>query len=282
MSNSSRATPAFEGVTTEELMKIAVEMAGQTMWPADSMIHVPGDGIKKILFGIDMGVAELLVGKQMGYDCVLAHHPDARVLTFPDVLDLHIDIMVRNGVPEAEAKEAVARMKELTTATRHSANYDHAPSFARLLGMPFLNIHNPLDEIGRKRMQDAVDAHISAGSTVADVVAALNTIPEIAGAPTEVAVRLGEMDNKAGKTVVVHGAGTNGGSSLARLYYQHGTDTVIYIHCAPAESAKLRQEFPKGKNLIVSGHIASDLAGINPFIERLESMGLSITRVSGL
>jgi hypothetical protein len=38
----------------------------------------------------------------------------------------------------------------------------------------------------------------------------------------------------------------------------------------------------QGKNLVVSGHIASDVAGINPFIERLESMGLSITRVSGL
>lgn len=148
--------------------------------------------------------------------------------------------------------------------------------------MPFLNIHNPLDEIGRKRMQDAVDAYATPDSTVADVVAALNTIPEIAGAPMKVAVRLGEPGNRAGKTVVVHGAGTNGGSLVARLYYLHGVDTVIYIHCAPAEVAKLRQEFPKGKNLIISGHIASDVAGINPFIERLESTGLSITRVSGL
>jgi hypothetical protein len=270
------------GVTTEQLMQIAMEMAGQTAWPADSMIHVPGKDIKKIIFGIDMGVPEIMLGKQLGYDLVLAHHPDPRVTTFPDVLDLHTDIMVRNGIPEKEAKEAVARFKDGIAAVRHSANYDHAPSFARLLGMPYMNIHNPLDEIGRRIMQEAVDAHVGPESTVADVVAALNTLPEIKNAPTKVAVRLGALSNKAGKTVVVHGAGTNGGSTLARLYFQHGTDTVIYIHCAPAEVAKLKQEFPQGKNLVVSGHIASDVVGINPFIERLESMGLQVTRVSGL
>lgn len=270
------------GVSTEELMRIAMEMAGQTKFPADSKIHVPGKSIKKILFGIDMGVAELLVGKQLGYDCVMAHHPDPSVLSFPEVLDLHVDIAVRYGVPEREAREAVYRLKEGQALARHSANYDHAPSFARLLGIPYLNIHNPLDEIGRKRMQDAIDSRCGPDSTVEDVVAALNTIPEIKNAPTKVEVRLGSRSNKAGRTVVAHGAGTNGGASLARLYYLHGTDTVVYIHIAPTEIPKLKQEFPQGKNLVISGHIASDLAGINPFIERLESMGIEVTRVSGL
>jgi len=109
-----------------------------------------------------------------------------------------------------------------------------------------------------------------------------STLSPRSRAPTRVAVRLGEVGNAAGKTVVVHGAGTSGGAALARLYYLHGTDTIIYIHCAPAEVAKLKQEFATGKNLIVSGHIASDLAGINPFIERLECMVLTVTRVSGL
>ena len=270
------------GVTTEELMQIAVDLAGQTRWPADSKIHVPGTDIKKILFGIDMGVPELLVGQQLGVDCVLAHHPDASVTTFPEVFDLHTELMVRNGVPSEAAGDAVKKMKEAVAFARHSANYDHATSFARLLGIPYLNIHNPLDEIGRRIMQDAVDRHTTPDSTVADVIAALNTVPEIRNAPTNVELRMGDMANKAGKVVVVHGAGTNGGSALARLYFDHGTDTVIYIHLSPAEAAKLRQEFPTGKNLIISGHIASDLAGINPYIDKLESMGLTVIRVSGL
>lgn len=270
------------GVTTEELMQIAMDMAGQSRFPADSKIHVPGKNIKTILFGIDMGVPEILVGKQLGYDCVLAHHPDIGVLSFPEVFDLHVDIAVRNGVPERDIREAVDRMKHGTALQRHAANYDHAPSFARLLGMPYLNIHNPLDEIGRRIMQEAIDTACGPDASVSDVVTALEGVPEIASAPTKVEIRLGSRDNKAGKTVVVHGAGTNGGSALARLYFLHGVDTVVYIHIGAAEIPKLRAEFPEGKNLVISGHIASDAAGINPFIEKLESMSLQITRVSGL
>ncbi|HHX29556.1 MAG: hypothetical protein ACOX5Q_03030 [Bacillota bacterium] len=270
------------GVTTEQLMQIAMEMAGQTKFPADSRIHVPGKNIKKILFGIDMGVAELLVGKELGYDCVMAHHPDPSVQTFPEVLDLHVDIAVRNGVPEDEVRPVIETMKRNQRLVRHSANYDHAPSFARLLNMPYLNIHNPLDEIGRKRMQDAIDAQCGPDATVDDVMAALNTIPEIKDAPTNVELRLGKGSNKAGKTVVAHGAGTNGGAPLARVYFRNGVDTLVYIHIGAAEIPKLAAEFPEGKNLVISGHIASDVAGINPFIWRLEEMGIEVTRVSGL
>lgn len=275
-------TTSAVGVSTEDLMKIAMDMVGQTEIPADSKIYVPGANIKKIMFGIDIGVAELLVARQMNFDCVIAHHPDPGLQTFPEILDRHIDLMVENGVPENLAREAISQMKQQNAFRRHSANYDHAPSFARLLEMPFLNIHNPLDEIGRRRMQEAVDVNTKPDSTVKDVIDALYTIPEIANAPTKVELRLGRMSNQAGKTVVVHGAGTNGGFSVARLYFTHGVDTVIYIHIALPELLKLKQEFPEGKNLIISGHIASDLAGINPFVAKLESMGLSVTRVSGL
>lgn len=271
-----------DGLTTDDLMKIAMNMAGQTSIPADSRIHVPGRNIRKILFGIDMGVAEILVGKHLGVDCVMAHHPDASVLTYPDVLSLHIDLAVSAGVPRKQAAAAVERMKIASAYSRHSANYDHAPSFARLLDMPYLNIHNPLDEIGRRLMQEAVDSQTGPDSTVSGVVDALYGLPEFRNVPTKIEIRLGQPDNKAGKTVVVHGAGTNGGAAMARLYFLRGVDTVIYIHLARGELLRLQEEFPKGKNLIVSGHIASDAVGINPFIEKLESKGITVVRVSGL
>lgn len=273
---------AVKGVSTEELMFLAMEMVGQTAIPADSKVYVPGENIRRILFGIDMGVAEILLAKTMGYDCVLAHHPDPACTSFPEILDLHVELAARNGVPRGQAEEVVKRMKEAQYLQRHSANYDHAPSFARLLEMPFLNIHNPLDELGRRRMQEAVDSRTGPGSRVSDVMEALYTLAEFRRAPTKIELRLGNPDNLAGKVVVVHGAGTNGGAALASLYFRHGVDTVIYIHIAPPELAKLRQEFPEGKNLIISGHIASDAVGINPFIDKLESMGLTVTRVSGL
>lgn len=271
-----------QGITTEDLMKIAMNMVGQTEVPGDSKVYVPGKSIKKILFGIDMGVAEILVGKHLGVDCVMAHHPDQGLLTFPSVLDLHVDLAEAAGVPRELAQDAVDKMKAANAYSRHAVNYDHAPSFARLLDMPFLNIHNPLDEIGRRLMQKAVDNHTSPDSTVSDVVKALYTLKEFRNAPTDIEIRLGKPENKAGKTVVVHGAGTNGGAPLARLYYSHGVDTVIYIHLNRGDLMRLQEEFPSGKNLIVSGHMASDELGINPFIEKLESMGLTVLRVSSL
>jgi hypothetical protein len=78
----------------------------------------------------------------------------------------------------------------------------------------------------------------------------------------------------------VHGAGTNGGYAVARAYFQAGVDTVLYIHIAPEEAQRLRNE--ASGNLIVSGHISSDLVGINPFVAKLEERGLEVVRMSGL
>jgi hypothetical protein len=114
-------------------MRLALEMAGMTQIPPDSMVHVDGTGIKRILCGIDMGTAELGLARGMGFDCVLAHHPDPAVLTFPHMVDTFVSIMTGAGVPAAEAQEAVRRIKEPLLLRYQSGNYDHAPSFARLM-----------------------------------------------------------------------------------------------------------------------------------------------------
>ena len=268
------------GMTTEEIMGIALEMAGQREIPPDSAIYVPGKDIRRVLFGIDMGVPELILAKDLGFDAVIAHHPQPAVLSFPDILDLHVDIMVRNGVPESAARKAIASLKEANFMRGHSGNYDHAPSVARLLGMPYLNIHNPLDELGRRALQGAIDSRVGPDGTVADVVAALQTVPALAAAPTKPFVAVGRPENPAGKVVVAHGAGTNGGYEVAKTYFEYGIGTVVYIHLDYGATTRLRAE-DRG-NVVVSGHIASDKAGIDPFVEELERRGLVVERMSGL
>ena len=56
-------------------MDLALRMVGFEAIPADSEIYVPGDNIRKVLFGIDIGSAELLMAKDQGYDVVISHHP---------------------------------------------------------------------------------------------------------------------------------------------------------------------------------------------------------------
>ena len=271
-------------MNTERLMNLALEMAGLDAIPGDSAIHHPGDGIERILFGIDLKAPELAIAKDLGFDCAISHHPigGSSTLRFHEVLERHIDQMTCAGVPldvaEATMRGTIEDRRVLSSMT----NYDHDPSVARLLGMPYLNIHTPLDEIGRRRMADAV-AGLDETKAIADLIEHLRrSFGEFQNVATEIEQRAGISGNSIGKAVVSHGAGTNGGYPVAKAYFDHGIDTVIYIHCRPADAARLRDEYGEAKNLVVTGHSASDAVGINPYVDRLRELGLDVTTFSGI
>jgi putative NIF3 family GTP cyclohydrolase 1 type 2 len=238
---------------------------------------VPGKKIKKVLFSIDASVPELLLAKRLGHDLVIAHHPiggTASISSF-QVFKRHIKQMTDAGVPKVEAEDAVKRKWEELDVETHTRNYAHAVDAANLLKIPFMNIHTPLDEVGRKIMSEKIDGRTRKDSTVQDVVHALEELPEFKKAVTEIKIRLGKPENHAGKIVVSHGAGTNGGYEVAKTYFKYGIGTVIYIHVSAGDLAKLKNDGVG--NLIVTGHIASDSVGINPFIHKLEEKSIKVT-----
>ena len=231
----------------------------------------------------DVGAAELFMARQLGYHAVIAHHPAGYAGPFWDVYHLHAGQMVAAGVPADEAEQAVAARIESFRAASQRENYDHAASVARLLEMPFLNIHSPLDEVGRRIMQRTVDEQLARKPdvTVADVRDALLALPEYAAARTEMQNPLGSWDAPAGKVVVSHGAYTNGGYAVARAYLTHGVDTVCCIHFPLEDAQRLASEGVVG-NILVMGHIAGDSVGINPYVARLRDSGLEVTTFSGI
>jgi putative NIF3 family GTP cyclohydrolase 1 type 2 len=266
-------------MNTKEVMELALKLAGLTEVPEDCAIHVKGDNITKVLFGIDAGVPELHLANQLGYDAVIAHHPlyGMAALHFPQVFKRHIQQMVAVGIPVEEAERTVRKKLEELEVEAHSRNYSHAVDVAKLLKMPFMNVHTPLDEVGRLIMTRKIGSRITRNSKVNDVVSALNEIPEFKNAATKIKILLGRGENPAGKVVVSHGAGTNGGYEIAKTYFRHGVGTVVYIHINPSDLSKLIAE--NEGNLVVTGHIASDSIGINPFIRELEKRGVSVTRI---
>lgn len=275
----------MDGMSTQDIVELALEIAGVHQLPADSAVYVEGQDLKKLMMGIDIGPAELMLAKELGCDGVIAHHPaggDA-TLNFPEVLTRHVELMVEHGVPATDARDAIQMMMTRSILRAQTANFDHVPSIARLLGMPFLNLHLPLDEVGRQIMETTIEQHIipiGEAARVQDAIDALMTLPEFANAKTRIMVPVGAVDKPLGRVAVVHGAGTNGGYPVARAYFRHGVHTVLYIHVAPEAAEQLRRE-GQG-NLIVTGHIASDLIGINKFVDSLEAHGLEVIRVSGL
>jgi len=269
---------------TDRLMDIALEMAGLDEIPGDSAIYHSGDGIRRVLIGIDIKAPEVKLARDLGYDVAISHHPigGAAVLRYHEVLLRHVDQMIEAGVPAEIALSALADTIETRRILGSMGNYDHSPSIARLLDLPYMNIHTPLDEIGRRRMAEAV-GELGPEGSVADLIDHLYTsFGEFCNAMTEIEVRLGRKDNRIGRVVVSHGAGTNGGYPVAKAYFDHGFDTVIYIRCRPEEGRRLRDEYGDEKNLIVTGHIASDSIGINPYIDRLRQEGLEVTPISGI
>jgi DNA-binding protein len=272
----------FEGeyaVDTKDIMDLSLKLAKLEEVPEDSAIYVSDNNITKVLFCVDAGVPELFLAKQLGYDAVIAHHPPGgtAAVNFYQVFKRHVQQMVAVGIPKAGAEKAVKKKLEELEVEAHTRNYAHAVDVAKLLKMPYMNIHTPLDEVGRRIMSEQVNSRIRKNSTVEDVVSALNELPEFKNAITKIKIRLGKPENPAGKVVVSHGAGTNGGYEIAKTYFKHGIGTVIYIHINAGDLAKLKADGTG--NLIVTGHIASDSVGINPLIKELEKRNISVTTI---
>jgi len=269
-------------MNTDEIMQIALEMAGFEEVPPDSAIYVSGKNIQRVIFTIDPEPSILLLAKQLNYDLVISHHYTSACVDAWKVFLKHIDQMVAAGIPRNEAEKAVQKKLMSLKISGHARNYDLIDSLARFIKIPFMNIHNPLDEIGRRIMQETIDKYISGRKNVKvnDVINALYTLKEFQHAKTKILVGVGDIENSVNKVVVSHGALTNGGYEVANTYFKHGIDTVVYIHISPSDLLKLKEE--NLGNLIISGHIASDSVGINPFLDRLEKEGLEVLRIGGV
>jgi len=145
-------------------------------------------------------------------------------------------------------------------------------------------IHNPCDEIGRRVMDETLRAHLPSNPTVRDSIAVLNRIPEFNKALTKIVVRMGRDANPLGKWVVIHGAGTNGGYPVAKAAFDHGIDTVFYIHVDAGHLRRLREEYGRDgrRSLVVTGHIASDSIGINVLVREMRTRGVSVDCFGGV
>lgn len=249
--------------------------------PADTAIYVPGKDINRVIITIDPDPIYFMIAKDLGYDLVISHHFTSTMDAWK-VFYRHVDLMVMNGIPKEVAYKAVDKRAKALQISYHIKNYDNADSIARLLKIPFMNIHSPLDEIGRRIMQDTINDHLKKRkeTTVKEIVDALYQLEEFKVAKTKILVPHGSPESKVEKVVVAHGALTNGGFEVAKTYFDYGFDAVVYIHISPSDLEKLKQ-YGKG-NLIVTGHIASDSVGINPFVRKLEKEGLEVLKLGGV
>ena len=264
-------------IDTEEILKIGLDLAGWKKLPQDSAIHVKGRNIKKVLIAVDVTTAELMLAKNLECDAVIGHHPiGTAVLNFYKVFDRHVDYMIENGVPKDLAEDAVKKLKFRSEIRSHATIYNHVIDAAKILKIPLVNVHQPCDEYMRKIIYNNIKS--ARPKYVLDIVKSLERIPEFRKAATKIKVCYGSTKNKASRWVLVVAAGTNGGFSVAKQYFQHGISTVIYLHIDYSDLIRMYEEKLKG-NLVVLGHLAGDSIGLNALARRLEDIGIETVRI---
>lgn len=250
----------------------------------DSRIyHIADDKeIKKVLVGIDIEPAEILMTKEVSdIDLVIAHHPIGKGLAhLADVMDLQCDVLNFYGVPINIAEGLMKERIEEVARGVNSANHQRTVDAAKLLKMNLVNFHTPCDNLAAKFLKDLIEE--KEPERIGELVDLLKEIPEYKeamkiGAGPKIFV--GAPENRCGKIALTEiTGGTEGSPKLFEKMAQAGIGTIIGMHISEehkkeAESAHL--------NVVIAGHISSDSLGMNLFLDELEKKGIEIVPCSG-
>ncbi len=269
----------------QDILDWSARLAGCDSVPADSQVYVesPSD-VRRVLFGVDIDLAEILWAQGAGFDAVIAHHPlgDRARTNFADVVHRQIDQMGAEGIPRDVAERAVAARLEAIHRRDHMSNVNALVDGARLIGMPLCNVHLACDIIGRNAIVAMLQRNADAGSTVGDSIEWFDDFPEYGRGHARPEAWVGSTTNRLGRWTVAMAGGTNGGYPVFSEYFRAGVDTVFAMHIAEDDLHKLRAVAEPDDTLVVTGHMTTDSVGINAVIAGLEERGIEVVRTSGV
>lgn len=271
-------------MNTQEMISIALELAGIDELPCDSQIVVESEHVKRVLFGVDMETQELLLAKTLGFDCVVSHHPHTgnAMIDFSKVMEQQIDKMVSFGVPVNRAQKALRKKQLSVDINMHVSNYDRVASAAKLMEMPYFNVHMPADMITENWLQGEINRTFEnkPKATLEDVLKFLKGMEAYSKAPAGPIIRVGGERDYAGKIAVLMAGGTNGGADVFKSYFEAGVGTIIAMHM-PEDVKKAVEEQGYG-NVIIAGHMASDSIGLRIIADAWRSQGLEVVTMAGI
>ncbi|WDV44444.1 hypothetical protein PV797_12995 [Clostridiaceae bacterium M8S5] len=271
-------------MNTQEMMKVALNLAKLEEIPVDSGIYCEGENIKKVLMGIDMGTPELLLARELKYDCVVSHHgsQDDKFINVDIILDTQIETMVKHGVPINKAQKALSKIKKTMKLNFHGINSDRASSVARLINMPYFNMHQIADLLTERFVQNYIDDKVKnkTNVTLKDIIKILNEIYEYQNGYVKPFIAVGKEDSFAGKNVVTMAGGTDGGIDVSKAYFEAGVGTLICMHMDEKELDQI--ESHNVGNVIIAGHMPSDSIGMNIIAKEWEKAGIKVTKISGM
>jgi putative NIF3 family GTP cyclohydrolase 1 type 2 len=273
-------------VNLQDILDWTAALAGCDSVPPDSQVYVeaPSD-VRRVLFGVDISLAEILWAQQNGFDAVIAHHPlgDRARTGIAEVVRRQVDQMGVEGIARETAELAVAARLEAVHRATHKSNVNAIVDGARLIGMPLCNVHLACDIITRGVIIDVLRANASPQATVGDAIEWMgDSFPEYSRGYARPEAWVGSTANRLGRWTVAIAGGINGGYPVFNEYFRAGVDTIFAMHIDEGELQRLRGVADEADTLVVTGHMTSDSIGINRVIRELEQRGVEVVRTSGV
>lgn len=234
----------------------------------------PNTEVRKILVGIDIDAAELLLADKIrqaqGLDLVISHHPQGKAYaSLPEVMRLQIDLLIKIGLAPSVAGELLEeRIQEVERRVMPS-NHMRAVDVARLLDLPFICVHTPADNQVASFLKNLFVQ--KKPKKVQDIVDILMDIPEYKIAKREVntgpKIILGNPRRLTGKIMVEMTGGTTGPRDVYDKLYQAGIRTLVSMHLNEEHFKKVKDAH---LNIVIAGHASSDTLGLNLLLDRIE------------
>lgn len=278
-----RRREKYEKLSSEAKEEFDVETIDNP-YSDSRILHIADDKeIKKVLVGIDIEPAEVLLAKEIGnIDLIISHHPIGKALaTLADVMDLQIDLLNKYGVP-VNVAEGLMREK-ISEVARGVNKYNHQRTVdaAKILSLNLMCAHTACDNLAANFLKEKIESVKI--ERIEDLVKLLKEIPEYKeagkfGAGPKIFV--GSPENRCGKIALTEiTGGTEGSPKLYEKMAQAGIGTVVGMHIS--EEHKKEAE-AANVNVVIAGHISSDSLGVNLFLDELEKKGIEIMPCSGL
>jgi hypothetical protein len=273
-------------VNLQDILEWSARLAGCDVVPSDSQVYVEAAAdVHRVLFGVDISLAEILWAQQNGFDAVIAHHPlgDRTRTSFGELVRTRqVEQMTAEGVERDAAENAISARLEAIARRTHMSNVNAIVDSARLFGMPLCNVHLACDIITRNALIAMLHRHQVDGATVADSLLWFDDFPEYAHGHARPQAWVGSPDNALGRWTVAIAGGTNGGFPVFSEYFRAGVDTIFTMHVDEGDLQRLRVAAQAEKTLVITGHMTSDSIGINAVIAGLEERGIEVVRTSGV
>ena len=247
----------------------------------------PESEVRGILVGIDMETAEVMLADRLRekgepIDLIFAHHPEGPgYASLHEVMYMQADLWSHQGVSIAAGDALIAPRAEEIRRRIMPANHYRAIDAANLLGFASLSCHTPADNSVQRFVQSFIDAEKP--ETLDSLVKALRTIPEYSDAAKKgygPILISGTGTARTGRVVVDMTGGTEGPADALNRLSAAGVGTLVGMHYS--EDHRKRAEELK-LNLVIAGHISSDVLGVNLVLDRIEAAGeVAIYCTSGM